>query len=871
MDHPPAPKKRKTPQCLICQRPGNLVLEPKTCSYHTVYTSIKTRASFKEAKYVNLWKTLQMSSPDDLISSETSWHRSCYTCTISKEKIDRSRIRFEKCLNSGNECTIAPQKGRPSLNTCGTLSINKEASSESKFLRSKAVPYNFKCCFFCQKIKNKENLITVRTDNSGLFLKKAVELSGRDDFLVRLNRAVSTEDAHAADVVYHKSCWTEHVFNKSKTFARQPQRKAASQVFSEIEMISLVDEHTAKMEKLSVEDVETIYLDIIGNDIKYHIPAYTRKWLKSIIQRELPHLLFMRPSQRNQSDIIYSPDAHIAKPSASAHFDETGMKELYRSAMNVRKDIQEYLSKKDFKFNPDVEHREEDVPSLLYRLLRLIIVGPTSDQKKVKEMSNIILSHASDIMNSFKSDRQVAYKSQSEELITFRTPATHENTKLTTLALTLHHETRSKKTIDLLSQHGYCIPYKRVLAVEASLANAVISNMKQNGVFIPKFVRKETHVYFAADNCDFAEDTYTGKGTTHGTIVVVYQEQNQNKPVGEQLQLNSSKSLKLDSFEIKYHECSKPNVAKAIRSQSMSDFKLQDGTSMALSNSNWLIARASSKEQKIPSWSGYNSAIAERCNITNFGALPLIPAPAHEWTTLLTVLKLAQGINAQTVGENKKTVISLDMALYEKALQLLDCRPYMREQYVIRLGELHVCMAVIRGIGTCMENSGLDDVWVETGLFSPATVRQILDFRFYKRSLHAHSSTLLALYELMFEEFLKRNPCHQGPCSNIVAKLESCINESQIDASKGNAELMTYIEQDLIGEMAKFLEMSSLNDMFKATLNYMEFVDILLEFIKGTRQSNWKLHMSSSHKLAKIFFSTDRLKYSRLPCRYASS
>ena len=81
---------------------------------------------------------------------------------------------------------------------------------------------------------------------------------------------------------------------------------------------------------------------------------------------------------------------------------------------------------------------------------------------------------------------------------------------------------------------------------------------------------------------------------------------------------------------------------------------------------------------------------------TDIGALPLIPAPAHEWNTLLTSLKLAQGITVDIMGNNHKTVISMDMALYERSLQLLDCNPRLCRTFVVQLGELHACMASIR-------------------------------------------------------------------------------------------------------------------------------------------------------------------------------
>jgi len=44
---------------------------------------------------------------------------------------------------------------------------------------------------------------------------------------------------------------------------------------------------------------------------------------------------------------------------------------------------------------------------------------------------------------------------------------------------------------------------------------------------------------------------------------------------------------------------------------------------------------------------------------------------AHEWSTLLTVIMQASQLRRLAVGEDHPTVISFDMALYEKVIQLM--------------------------------------------------------------------------------------------------------------------------------------------------------------------------------------------------------
>lgn len=66
----------------------------------------------------------------------------------------------------------------------------------------------------------------------------------------------------------------------------------------------------------------------------------------------------------------------------------------------------------------------------------------------------------------------------------------------------------------------------------------------------------------------------------------------------------------------------------------------------------WLVARSSFRSNvadhesptdqfshsEVPVWSAYNSLLHDPLKTTRSATPPLIPAPAHEWNTLLTVL-----------------------------------------------------------------------------------------------------------------------------------------------------------------------------------------------------------------------------------------
>ena len=175
----------------------------------------------------------------------------------------------------------------------------------------------------------------------------------------------------------------------------------------------------------------------------------------------------------------------------------------------------------------------------------------------------------------------------------------------------------------------------------------------------------------------------------------------------------------------------------------MRDFSVNSSgvaESYRLTQLGWVVTSAVSRMKdadasQIPGWVGYNSLLATSKPLTEVVALPLLPEVAHDWSTLLTVVKQAKEL---TVGEDYITLITFDIALYEKVIQLVDSRPDLKGKVMPRLGELHVVMCALRALGSSVENSGIDDAWIESDVYGSATTRQILKCTHYKRSLCAH-------------------------------------------------------------------------------------------------------------------------------------
>ena len=73
---------------------------------------------------------------------------------------------------------------------------------------------------------------------------------------------------------------------------------------------------------------------------------------------------------------------------------------------------------------------------------------------------------------------------------------------------------------------------------------------------------------------------------------------------------------------------------------------------------------------------------------------------------------------------------------------------------ILRPGELHIQMAHLKTFGSYKEGSGIDQAWIEADLYSPTTVKQIIEGNHVKRAETAHIITLQALFTLYQDAFL---------------------------------------------------------------------------------------------------------------------
>ena len=109
-----------------------------------------------------------------------------------------------------------------------------------------------------------------------------------------------------------------------------------------------------------------------------------------------------------------------------------------------------------------------------------------------------------------------------------------------------------------------------------------------------------------------------------------------------------------------------------------------------------------------------------------------------------------------------------------------------------------------------MEASGIDQAWVEGGLYNACTVTKILNGKQYYRALEAHMVTLISFYQLYFNRFLQLHPKYE----KLFIKISELLRRSYEQSISSNGEnclpdslsaaIQMYENCELLNELSEF-------------------------------------------------------------------
>ena len=220
--------------------------------------------------------------------------------------------------------------------------------------------------------------------------------------------------------------------------------------------------------------------------------------------------------------------------------------------------------------------------------------------------------------------------------------------------------------------------------------------------------------------------------------------------------------------------------------------------------------------------------------------------------TVYTIL--TQSVAIADSLELDSLVLVMDQAIYSKAHQIRWQNESFKERLVIRLGDFHTAMAYLCTIGKRFQDSGLEDILIETDIVAPGSIKGILSGHHYNRSIRANKMMYEALVRLTWKAFLEASSADECDSALDLAK--------ELNEVGPTMKLFDITQQDrftlILTMYQSFIEKERLeNPTFDYWSSDIDMVQCLLLFLRATREGDWKLHLASLRQILPWFFAYD--------------
>ncbi|XP_070559922.1 uncharacterized protein [Ptychodera flava] len=201
----------------------------------------------------------------------------------------------------------------------------------------------------------------------------------------------------------------------------------------------------------------------------------------------------------------------------------------------------------------------------------------------------------------------------------------------------------------------------------------------------------------------------------------------------------------------------------------------------------------------------------------------------------------------------------MDQAIYSKAQEIRWQNEEYTQRLILRLGEFHTAMSFLSTIGKRFKDAGLEDIMIESGILAQGSANGVMSGHHYNRSVRCHKLVAEAMHRVRFNEFLDSltEEEHLRVITSLIQLRESFPHSLIDEVETKDIELL---QQKYADHVQKCCE-SNINYAFWNS--YLEMVQLLLLFIRATREGNWHVHLSTLRKMLPWYFAYGRVNYSR--------
>lgn len=726
----------------------------------------------------------------------------------------------------------------------------------AKSLRSSTTSFDWKHhCFFCARPTLYDSRHPDRSDSSRAStleihqntLKVAEERNDQWGLEVR-GRLLTCNDLVAEEAVYHRRCSRLfhgkspsplNVDSACSTWCDEPKRIAFDKLCEWLEV--------AEEQLYTISELHEIM-----NEMAAGTEIYSERHMKDmLLERYEGHLVLAQVAGRknvvcfkNMASSIINEKWYADK---ERNIDDESRRIVVAAAKLIRAQIREmdesvasYPTTDAFS---NCETAKKWIPTLLSAFMEQVVGA---------ELKRVAISHA---------------------IVQASRPRTVMSPVLFGVGVSVDHALGSKWLVEMLSRLGFSLTYDEVTRYKQSVVQCSDSS---EGL---PFSYPGTFTQWSADNVDHNINTLDGSGTFHGmgilsmsTPCVKYPSGTFAKPAVQRLQRVTMSSLvKNRGIPLLSYCGSEKAVLASLLFKPFKQMKLPPPTQAMCMDLVWHAGWFfSDSDHPRPNWSGFMQDIctpaADFSPAADIRMLPIIDINPNNmsciYSTLSFVEQQAKQLNMETA------CITFDQPLYIKAVEIVQSTGM---NVVCRLGGFHVIMSYLGSIGKVMEGSGISDALMSC--YGSVTIGHMLAGKAEARAVRGHLLLQSALYVLLLRHMVyNENADEANPSSNVSTDKYSdnmedlrCVYNDLLSKSTSadtvrQEKCIVNIEAQLKSIKQQLIERSR---TAKLWIQYVDYVQILQDFIRAERLSDWSLHLSSLSKMLNLFAATGHRNYAK--------
>ena len=741
-----------------------------------------------------------------------------------------------------------------------TGSSSVEVIQRKRLIREKS---NASICVICNtKTDNDENayndggLARCSEQRSAQKLKKKLEqrmANESDTFYEAAKRldillSGTSHDVFAADVFYHKNCYSSFTYTYTKS-----QKEATT---SELESRAL-ESFDEMFRRSVIEDKESYLMTELLKDLKeisqdYGLqvpPIRFTSALKAHLQDTFADLVSFSKVGKFQvaHSSLLGPVCYV-----EAAMKGHGMREDDLTKAFARLVQRKLESKDQLEWPPTPDQVCKSIENLIPLSCIFNAIAWSINPNKGKDHHGLVKVGKRHV-------EKVTALSQSWEAM-----VTGERAPLNiALGLTVHRLTGSKETSKLLHHAGIGISYSDVRMLNNIWAKSV--KMDHKHMLPPGFINGKTiHVTF--DNSDGKQQTLTGTDTTHHTTGTVFQiskslEKTERREEIVQNNIVDDEKQDYGSYKIPRNRKDPPSFPDHIdefENSPLIEESLKKDFAWALTNTIGTeclmdVQRDfdNSNLEAIGSWTCFmkkvTSAVTNKCKLEY---LPVVPFPPKDNVIKWYMDSILQMVDDLAINH---VFVHADEAINSKMLIISWLHDGKYDKIVTLMGGFHTILVSLKILGKKFACLGLRNWWIDAGIIAEGSVDKAMDGRHYHRSVRLHKQSFEALLHFRIKQLTK------------VHVLDNDLKESvaALRVKQSPATLASVLAQPAFQLLFENALSNQTGTQAKMIVEYLRDVSAMLCLISSVRENSIERHLAAERVLIPKCFAFGHQNYSR--------